>query len=131
MKCKSCGKEVSADIKICPNCGYDLEETKNYKKVIVEEDPDLPKEQKSSLIDGPVLTFILGIICAMIGLAVISYKAVVLFLVILEVVAFASTFLMSIKLCKVSMRPVRNIGVVLAYIGLGLTIFKVFYVLLG
>lgn len=131
MKCKSCGKEVSDDAKICDNCGFNLEEFKTYTKVVVEEDPDLPKSQKNSLIDGPILTFFLGIVSMLIAITIVMYKSVVIFFVILEVMAVLSTFFTSAKICKISLKPVRNVGVIMAYIGIAITIFKVVYVLLG
>lgn len=131
MKCKRCGQEISDTDKICANCGFNLEEFKKQEKVLVEEDLDLPLSKKSSLIDSPIITFMLGIISVLIALAIVSYSSVVIFFVILEVMAILGTFFASAKVCKISLRPVRNVGVVLAYVGLAITIFKIAYVILS
>lgn len=131
MKCKRCGQEISDTDKICANCGFNLEEFKKQEKVLVEEDLDLPLSKKSTLIDSPIITFMLGIISVLIALAIISYSSVVIFFVILEVMAILGTFFASAKVCKISLRPVRNVGVVLAYVGLAITIFKIAYVILS
>ena len=131
MKCKSCGKEVRETDNVCENCGFDLQGFKKQEKILIEEDPDLPKSKKSTLIDSPIITFALGIISVLIALTIISYQSVIIFFVILEVMAVLGTFFASAKVCKVSLRPVRNVGVVLAYIGLALTIFKIAYVILS
>ena len=131
MKCKRCGQEISDTGKICANCGFNLEEFKKQEKVLVEEDLDLPLSKKSTLIDSPIITFMLGIISVLIALAIVSYSSVVIFFVILEVMAILGTFFASAKVCKISLRPVRNVGVVLAYVGLAITIFKIAYVILS
>ncbi|MDD3106340.1 MAG: zinc-ribbon domain-containing protein [Bacilli bacterium] len=131
MKCKSCGKEVRETDNVCENCGFDLQAFKKQERILVEEDPDLPKSKKSTLIDSPIITFALGVISVLIALTIISYQSVIIFFVILEVMAVLGTFFASAKVCKVSLRPVRNVGVVLAYIGLALTIFKIAYVILS
>lgn len=131
MKCKSCGKEVRETDNVCENCGFDLQAFKKQERILVEEDPDLPKSKKSILIDSPIITFALGVISVLIALTIISYQSVIIFFVILEVMAVLGTFFASAKVCKVSLRPVRNVGVVLAYIGLALTIFKIAYVILS
>ncbi|MDD2492312.1 MAG: zinc-ribbon domain-containing protein [Bacilli bacterium] len=131
MKCKRCGQEISDTDKICANCGFNLEEFKKQEKVLVEEDLDLPLSKKSTLIDSPIITFMLGIISVLIALAIVSYSSVVIFFVILEVMAILGTFFASAKVCKISLRPVRNVGVVLAYVGLAITIFKIAYVILS
>ena len=131
MKCKRCGQEVRDTDKTCANCGFNLEEFKKQEKVLVPEDPDLPQSKKSTLIDSPIITFMLGIISVLIALAIVSYSSVVIFFVILEVMAVLGTFFASAKVCKISLRPVRNVGVVLAYVGLAITIFKIAYVILS
>ena len=50
MKCLRCGKEVSDDLKVCDNCGFDLESLKDYKTVYVEVDPEVDKKTKISMI---------------------------------------------------------------------------------
>ncbi len=48
MKCKSCGKEVRETDNVCENCGFDLQAFKKQERILVEEDPDLPKSKKST-----------------------------------------------------------------------------------
>jgi len=131
MKCKSCGQEVRDTDNVCANCGFNLEEFKKQEKILVEEDPDLPESKKSTLIDSPIITFILGIISVLIALTIASYRSVVIFFVLLEIISVLGTFFASAKICKVNLKPVRNVGVVLAYVGLAITIFKIAYVILG
>ena len=131
MKCKSCGQEVRDTDNVCANCGFNLEEFKKQEKILVQEDPDLPKSRKSTLIDSPIITFILGIMSVLIALTIASYRSVVLFFVLLEVMSVLGTFFAAAKVCKVNLKPVRNVGVVLAYVGLAITIFKIAYVILS
>lgn len=131
MKCKSCGQEVKDTDKKCDNCGFNLEDFKKQEKIFVEEDPDLPDSKKSTLVDGPIITFILGVISVLIALTIVSYPSVVIFFVILEIMAVLGTFFASAKICKISLRPVRNVGVGLAYVGVALTIFKIAFVVLS
>jgi len=62
-KCIRCGRMVPDDTKVCESCAFDFDEYEKYKHLYVtEEDPIVPEEQQSSLVDNPILCFIFGII---------------------------------------------------------------------
>lgn len=62
MFCSKCGKELSEDIKFCPNCGQQVGGTVTYS----EEKPQIiyvkPAEQPKSVFIALVLCFFLGMI---------------------------------------------------------------------
>lgn len=132
MKCIRCGKEVPVDTKICDNCGYDFVEHKAYYKHYENnDDPDVPKEEKSSLIDNPLLTFFLGIISIIVSLIFLSEFGLVIAYLLIGIVLVYFTFKVSKKPCKRKLIPVRNIGRVFGYIASVILFLKVVYYIIG
>lgn len=132
MKCLRCGKEMPDKDGICENCGFNFNEHKLYKKYIKNPvDPDVPDNQKSNLIDNPVLTLIFGGLSVLFSLLFITASTVVIIYLILLILAVFLTFYLSSKPSKVKLRPLRNIGVGMAYFAAGLVVFKIVYQILG
>lgn len=131
MKCIRCGKIVSDDTKVCPNCAYDFKEITKRKTVIVEVDEETDKAGKVMRIDNPILTFIFGILSLLFGLTLLANRLPIpLIVVLLFFASFMASFYFSTKPCKVSMKPVRNMGIVLAFIGFALSAYSLIYALL-
>ena len=132
MKCIRCGKEVPDDTIICNECGFDFDEYYNNRSIItVEEDPIVPENQKSSLVDNPILTFIFGLLSIpMTFIFIVSSTIVIIYLVGVILLVFLTLF-MSRKPCKVKLKPVRNVGKWMAYFSINLIVFKVVYDIIG
>jgi hypothetical protein len=131
-KCVRCGNMVPDDVNICDNCAFDFDEYEKYRKFFeVKEDPVVPKEQKSSLVDNPVITFIFGIVSLFFMALVLFNQGVVILYVIGVVVSAVLTYVMSVKPSKVKLLPFQNIGRWMANIAFSVTIFKIVYVLIG
>lgn len=132
MKCIRCGKEVPDDTIICNECGFDFDEYYNNRNIItVEEDPIVPEDQKSSLVDNPILTFIFGLLSIpMTFIFIVSSTIVIIYLVGVVLLVFLTLF-MSRKPCKVKLKPVRNVGKWMAYFSISLIVFKVVYDIIG
>jgi len=130
MKCTRCGKEVANNVIICDNCGFNFTEHKQQEKYLKNPvDPDVPVEQRASLVDNPVLTLIFGSLSIMFSLLFII-KLVVLYLIIMILMVFI-TFYLSAKPSKVKLRPLRNVGIAMAYIAIGFILFIFAYKLIG
>ena len=131
MKCLRCGKEHKEDVKVCDECGFDFEEMKKYKKIIIENDDDLDGKEKIILTDNPILTFIFGIISLMLGLSMFVYGLPISFMMILAfVVTFSLTFYFSVKPCRIKLKPVRNFGMGMGFVGLAFTLYQCIIALL-
>ncbi len=64
MFCKNCGKEISDNAYVCPNCGVKVENDANEKNPLAE------KRTNPLAIVGFVLAFLIpiaGLICSIIG----------------------------------------------------------------
>ena len=131
MKCLRCGKIVSDAEKICPVCGFDLEAQKNYKKISVEVDNDVDDKTKIILIDNPILTFIFGLISLMLALTIAVDPGLTFFFILLFVLTFSLCFFFSTRPTRVKLKPVRTFGLVMGYIGLGLTLYRLILFLLN
>ena len=132
MKCLRCGKEIPDKTVICDNCGFNFEEHNLYEKYLKRPvDPDVPDEQKASLIDNPVLTLIFGALSVFFALLFITASTIVIIYLVLLILSVFLTFYLSSKPSKVKLRPLRNIGIGMAYSSMGLLVFKVVYQLLG
>lgn len=131
MKCLRCGKDAQEGIKYCENCGFDLEKQKEYKTIYKEKDPIVEKNQKTNLIDAPVLTFVFGIISIMCSLVIASQgKPLPILFLIIYGICFSTCFILSTKKAKVKLKPFREVGVVIAFISLAIvliTLIKVIF----
>ena len=126
MKCLRCGKEVPEDLKVCDNCGFDLESLKDYKTVYVEVDPEVDKKTKISMIDAPVITFVLGLLCMLNSILILgSGRPIPILYLITFAIFFGFCFFCSTKKALVKLKPLREFGVILAYISLFLTLIDV------
>jgi len=131
-KCVRCGNMVPDDVKICDNCAFNFEEYEAYQKVFeVKEDPVVPNEQKSSLVDNPVITFIFGIISLVFMILVFFNPGVIILYVIGVFVFVVLTYIMAVKPSKVRLLPLQTVGRWMANIAFSITIFKIVYVLIG
>lgn len=132
MKCLRCGKEIPDNTAVCENCGFNIQENKLYEKYLKQPvDPEVPADQKSSLIDNPVLTLLSGGLSIFFSLLFISASTIVILYLALFILFVFFTFYLSTKPCKVKLRPLRNVGIAMAYFALGLVIFKFVYQLIG
>ena len=131
MKCLRCGKLVDDTEKICPECGFDLEAQKNYKKITVEVDNDMDDKHKIILIDNPILTFIFGLLALMLALTIAVDPGLTFFFILLFVLTFSLCFFFSTRPTRVKLKPVRTFGLVMGYIGLGLTLYRLILFLLN
>ena len=134
MKCIRCGAEIKETDIECPNCGFLASENKRYKKVKVETDVQIDDKNKIILIDNPILTFLFGLISLLLGTMNCLYGVndqIVFLYVILFVISFSLAFVFSMKETKRKLKPVRTFGVVLAYIGLALTLYGLMMFLLN
>lgn len=131
MKCLRCGLEVEDDIDVCPNCEFSFKEHKTYVKVAIEEDPDLPDEEKVKLIDNPILTLLFGFVSILTGGMFFLLREFVIIFLILAILSFVLTFILSVKPTKVKLKPLREFGMVLGYLGIGLTIMRIVSEIIG
>ena len=116
----------------CENCGFNIEEHKLYEKYLKQPaDPEVPEDQKSSLVDNPVLTLLSGGLSVFFSLLFISASTIVILYLALFILFVFFTFYLSSKPSKVKLRPLRNVGVVFAYFALWLVSFKFVYQLWG
>ena len=78
MKCLRCGKEFKDKKReFCDECGYDFKEGKRLNKILNEkQDPDVPLEKQTDLIDYPILSFIFSILGLMIPVLIFSLIAI-------------------------------------------------------
>lgn len=131
MKCLRCGKIVSDELKECPYCSFNLQEQKSYKKIKIETDDNIDPKDKVVSIDSPILTFVFGIFALMCGLTLLANRLPIpLIVVFLFFICFSASFYFSIKPTRVKMKPVRTVGVIMAFIGLALTCYSLVFALL-
>jgi len=130
-KCIRCGRMVPDDTKVCESCAFDFDEYEKYKHLYVtEEDPIVPEEQQSSLVDNPILCFIFGIISfILMALFLFHPNIVVIYLLGVFVFAFLA-YVFSVKLAKVKLIPFRVVGKWLANIAVSVSIFKLVFFLI-
>jgi len=126
MKCLRCGVEVPDDMKVCENCGFNLESLKDYKTVYVEVDPEMDKKTKISMIDAPIVTFVLGLLCMLNSILILgSGRPIPILYLITFAIFFGFCFFASTKKALVKLKPLREFGIILAYISLFLTLIDV------
>lgn len=115
MKCIRCGKESSADAIACEECGFNFKDHDTYLKYMKPaEDGHVTPGKESDLIDNPVLTFVFGILSMMLPIFIFSFIA----------------FKFSKRPAKAKLIPLRNVGTILAYSGIGVSIFVVLVVII-
>lgn len=132
MKCLRCGKIVDDNTKVCPNCSFEFEDLKKYKTIKVEVDDDnMNSKDKVITIDNPILTFIFGLLSLLFGLTLLAHGLPIPFIfVILFFLSFSAAFYFSVKPTRVKLKPVRTFGIVMAYIGLAVTLYSLIMALL-
>lgn len=109
MKCIRCGKVFERPVEVCDVCSFNFKEYEQISKYLeIGPKPEDLSDNKSDLVDRPILAFVFGIL----GLI------------------FIGTFIFSIlattisqKPAKSSLRHVRKVGIILGYIGIGLSAF--------
>ncbi|MGI6710963.1 MAG: hypothetical protein ACOX4W_05920 [Bacilli bacterium] len=116
MKCLRCGKESLDDAIVCEECGFNFKEHEMYLKYIKpKEDDKVEKGKESDLIDNPILTFVFGLLSMMIPIFLFSFLA----------------FRFYKKPSKAKLIPLKNVGNIMAYIGVGLSIFIIIYAIIS
>ena len=107
MKCLRCGKEFKdKNREFCDECGYDFNEGKSLNKILNEkQDPDVPLNKQTDLIDYPILSFVFSILGLMIPVLVFSLLAIKL----------------SKKPSKAKLIPFANVGYVFGILGIGIS----------
>ncbi|MGI6768481.1 MAG: hypothetical protein ACOX43_05315 [Bacilli bacterium] len=130
-KCIRCGQMVPDDTRVCDNCAFDFLEYEESKHLYEsKEDPIVPKEQRSSLIDNPILCFVLGIISFLL-MALFLFTADIIIIYLIDVLLFVFlTYYFSARPTKNKLKPFQVVGVWLANIAFSVTIFKIVYVLI-
>jgi len=82
----------------CENCGFNIEEHKLYEKYLKQPaDPEVPEDQKSSLVDNPVLTLLSGGLSVFFSLLFISASTIVILYLALFILFVFFTFYLSSK----------------------------------
>ncbi|HHU21292.1 MAG TPA: hypothetical protein GXZ51_02475 [Acholeplasma sp.] len=117
IRCIRCGMENDDKNEVCGNCGYSFKEQKveeEYRKLL-REDPSVPEEERSGLVDSPILTFVFGLLSMLLPILVFSFLA----------------WYNYKKPSKVKLEPLRNLGNIFAYIGAALSIFLLVYIVWG
>lgn len=131
-KCVRCGKLVEEKFDVCDNCGFDFlkyeAEQKVFKK---EEEPIVPRNIKTNLIDNPVFTFIFGILAILSSLHFVTSKGIVVEYLIYSVIYIFITMVFSIKQVSVKMKEVRNVGKWMGNIAFAITLYKIVYEIFG
>lgn len=117
MKCERCGREIPDTKKVCDFCGFDPDSIKNLAKINVPIDPEVDDKHKIALIDMPILTFVLGLVSLLVSLmlAFMDLAESIIFIAVYFLL-FALTFLFSTKPCKVKLKPVREMGIILGFL---------------
>jgi membrane-bound ClpP family serine protease len=130
-KCIRCGRMVPDETRVCDNCAFDFIEYEQHKHLFdTKEDPVVPEEQKTSLVDNPIICFILGIISFLL-MALFLFTADIIIIYLIGVVLFVFlTYYFSVKPAKVKLKPFQVVGIWLANIAISVTIFKIVYVLI-
>ena len=89
MKCLRCGNDMPDNTATCENCGFNIEEHKLYEKYLKQPaDPEVPEDQKSSLVDNPVLTLLSGGLSVFFSLLFISASTIVILSRVIHLVCF-------------------------------------------
>lgn len=117
IRCIRCGMENDDKNEVCGNCGYSFKEQKveeEYRKLL-REDPSVTEEERSGLVDSPILTFVFGLLSMLLPILVFSFLA----------------WYNYKKPSKVKLEPLRNLGNIFAYIGAALSIFLLVYIVWG
>ena len=116
MKCIRCGKESSDDALVCDECGFNFKDHEMYLKYIkVKEDDKVVIGKESDLIDNPIMTFVFGLLSIMLPFFLFSFIA----------------FRFFKKPTKAKLIPLKNVGIVMAYIGIALSIFVLIYAIIS
>lgn len=132
MKCIRCGKIIPDNENICANCGFNIQKYELLNKYVNNPiDPDVPYEKKSDLIDNPILTLIFGLLSILFAFLFVGSSTIVLFYLGAFILTVFLTFYVASKPSKVKLRPLKNLGVGMAYFAMGIVIFKIAYQLLG
>lgn len=131
MKCKSCGKVVANDAKICEYCGFDLEEYKKLKKVVVEVDPEIDNINKTNLVDYPILAFIFGLLAVITSILFVVSPAIVILYFLFVVLFNYLTFTLVNKPAKIKLKPIAMVGKGMAYFSIGFILLKVIFEIIG
>lgn len=98
MKCLRCGNDMPDNTATCENCGFNIEEHKLYEKYLKQPaDPEVPEDQKSSLVDNPVLTLLSGGLSVFFSLLFISASTIVILYLALFILFVFFTFYLSSK----------------------------------
>jgi membrane-bound ClpP family serine protease len=123
---------VPDETKICDKCAFEFDEYQRYHHLYeTEEDPLVPEDQKSNLVDNPILTFVFGII-SFILMALFLFDPNITLLYLIGVIVFVFiTYYLSIRPAKVKFAPFQVVGKWLANIAISITIFKIVYMLMG
>lgn len=131
-KCIRCGRMVPDDTKVCEVCAFDFEEYQKEQHLYqTKEDPLVPEDQKSSLVDNPILCFIFGIISFLLMALFLFTPGIILIYLIGVVVFIFLAFIFSVKPAKVKLIPFQVVGKWLANIAISVTIFKLVFVLMN
>lgn len=131
MKCLRCGKVIPSGINVCENCGFDLAEFKSKKVFREQEDPDVLEQHKVTLIDNPILTFIFGLLSVASSFLFATAETIVILYLVLVILFNVFTFKMANKPCKVKLKPLNNVGKILAYFSIGFILFRIIYQVIG
>lgn len=127
MKCLRCGKDIPDDKTTCEYCGYDITDKEKLQKVFIEVDPEVEEKNKIVLIDMPVLTLIFGIVTVFISLMIAFFgRPISLILIVFFIISFALTFIFSTRPCKVKLKPLREFGIILGFIGFVISAYSIF-----
>ncbi len=113
MKCERCGKVFKEHVDICDNCGFDFEEDRILKKKLNLKYDESLYSNNTDLIDYPILTFILGILSMIIPIFLFSIIALIL----------------AKKESNSNYIPAKNIGKVLAILGLFASVAALLYII--
>jgi len=133
MRCIRCGNNFDEKEINCPNCGMETSEIKKYQKVSVLADKPVDRKEKIILIDNPILTFIFGIISLLLGVMNCLYSVMnnpAFIFILFFVVSFTLAYIYSMKETRLKLKPVRTVGLIMAYIGLFLTLYGLIMFLL-
>lgn len=127
MKCLRCGNEVDENCKVCEKCGFEVSTQKTYKKVYIEQDPDLELKDKIKYITYPLLTFIFGLLAMLVSIMIAFTKPISILCIILFAVFFLISFFFSTRKSLVNYKPVREFGIILSYISFFFAILAIMY----
>jgi len=123
---------VPDDTKVCEVCAFDFDEYEKYRHLYqTKEDPIVPEDQQSSLVDNPILCFIFGIL-SFISMALFFFNQDIVILFLIGVFLFATlAYIFSVKLAKVKLVPFQVVGKWLANIAVAVSVFKLVFSLVS